>query len=208
MPVLAIVDEAIAQMRAGVAELEPPNMLVSKRLGDDDARAIARALLGNTTLTRLNLALNSITAVGASHLAAALSDSSSSNSSNSNSNRSGASTALAEIRLEFNSIGDAGAAAFAAALEASPALAAFNFRGNGITGVGTERLGSAIRAHPFCLAPIRPEQRMALVAGHFAQQCALARLPLDMVRRIATRYKVAQGRRVLGPGTRVTMAVA
>jgi hypothetical protein len=111
MPVLAIVDEAIAQMRAGVAELEPPNMLVSKRLGDDDARAIARALRGNTTLTRLNLALNSITAVGASHLAAALSGvavlTGSINSSiNSNSNRSGANTtALSEIRLEFNAIG-------------------------------------------------------------------------------------------------------
>jgi hypothetical protein len=52
--------------------------------------------------------------------------------------------------------------------------------------------------------PITAAQRLAFFSGHLRrthQQSPLTKLPLDMVRRILTRYKVAQGRRMWAAGT-------
>jgi hypothetical protein len=49
------------------------------------------------------------------------------------------------------------------------------------------------------LVPITAAQRLAFFTGHLRrthQRSPLTKLPLDMVRRILTQYKVAQGRRM------------
>jgi hypothetical protein len=69
---------------------------------------------------------------------------------------------------------------------------------NTLNAAGTAAFEAAVAANPFALVPFTPAQRMAFFTGHLrrpSQQSPLTRLPLDMVRRILTRYKVAQGRR-------------
>jgi Ran GTPase-activating protein (RanGAP) involved in mRNA processing and transport len=100
------VDEAIAQMRRGVARLEPEDLLSWKQLDDDDLRAIAVELRVNTTLTSLDLFTNSIGPAGAASLAEAL----------------GVNTALKGLNLGENSIGAAGAASLADALKVNSTL--------------------------------------------------------------------------------------
>jgi hypothetical protein len=88
------VEEAIAQMRRGVARLEPEEM--RKIIGDDDARAITAELRVNTTLTELLLRNNSIGDAGAASLAEALE----------------VNTALTVLNLNNNYIGGAGSVGF------------------------------------------------------------------------------------------------
>jgi hypothetical protein len=69
---------------------------------------------------------------------------------------------------------------------------------NSIGDAGTAAVKTAIDSNPFAAVRITPAQRMAFLTGHLRrpnQQSLLTRLPLDVIRRILTRYKVAQGRR-------------
>jgi Leucine-rich repeat (LRR) protein len=233
--VQVIVEEAIAQMRRGVADLKPYGMLWGKRLGDGDARALAAEL---ATLTELNLGNNSIGAAGAASLADALVVNStvaqldltansigdagaaslaevlrvnttltelylSQNSIGAEGAASlaealGVNTTLMGLNLGVNSIGDAGAASLADAIRANTALRGLNLGDNRISDAGASSLEAAVTSNPFALVPITPAQRLAFFTGHLrrpAQKSPLARLPLDVVRRILTRYTVAQGRR-------------
>jgi hypothetical protein len=79
------------------------------------------------------------------------------------------------------------------------ALKALDLNGNpDITDDGSDAIDAAITATPFALDRIHPGQRLAFLTGHLrraANPSPIARLPLDMVRRILTRYRVVQGRR-------------
>jgi Ran GTPase-activating protein (RanGAP) involved in mRNA processing and transport len=272
------VEEAISQMRRGVTELKPYVFLVGKKLGVDDARAIAAELPVNVSLTTLNLNGNSICDAGATSLAEALRVNTTLAVLNLRKTSIGAAggaslaaalrvnSALTELNLWNNSIGDAGAASLAEALKVNTALMELNLAGNSISNAGATSLAGALGvnsaltsldlgrnpignagAASFALAiganvtlrrlnlrsvsltvecsaalvaavessqlavPISPAQRLAFFTGHLrrpSQQSPLTKLPLDMVRRILTRYKVAQGRRVwvdgemfvVGPG--------
>jgi hypothetical protein len=101
---------------------------------------------------------------------------------------------LVDFSLRSNAIGDAGAREIAGALAANDALTAMELSYNDITGTGIKALQDAIVGNRVRV-PLNAEQRAVLALGHSRESCALARLPLDIVRRIATRYWVAQGQR-------------
>jgi hypothetical protein len=88
----AKVEIAITQIRRGVANLVPEDLLWDKKLGDVDARAIAAELRVNTALTRLDLFTNSIGPAGTALLAGVL----------------GVNTALTVLNLDDKYIGTAG----------------------------------------------------------------------------------------------------
>jgi hypothetical protein len=74
---------------------------------------------------------------------------------------------------------------------------------NSIGAAGSAALEAAVKANPFALVPITAAQRLAFFSGHLRrpnQRSPLTKLPLDMMRRILTRYRVAQGRRAWGGG--------
>jgi hypothetical protein len=69
---------------------------------------------------------------------------------------------------------------------------------NNITPPGFAAIEGAIASNPLALVPITPTQRLAFFTGHLrrpTQKSPVQRLPFDMVRRILTRYRVAQGKR-------------
>jgi hypothetical protein len=125
------VEDAIAQMRRGVAELEPEAMLSETVLGEDDERAIASELRVNTTLTTLDLSRNAIGAAGAASLAEALR----------------VNTALTELYLSHNSIGDVGAASLADALRVNSSLTKLILYINSIGDAGAASLAAALRSN-------------------------------------------------------------
>jgi hypothetical protein len=208
----ANVDKAIAQMRRGVAKLDPEDVLISEGLGDDDVRAsLAEALKVNTTLAELVLYHNTICAAGASSLAEAL----------------GVNTALTKLNLGSNPIRYPGAASLAEAMRVNTTLTTLDLshsylaarvppRSRGAIGINislkslivitnpvSAALEAAVASNPLALVPVTATQRMAFFTGHLRrthQQSPLTRLPYDMVRRILTRYKVAQGRREWAEG--------
>jgi hypothetical protein len=180
-------------------------------LDDGDARAVAAELGANTTLTELNLGMNSIGAAGAASLAAVLENNSALTTLSLDRNSIGAAgaaslaevlkvnTTLTGLNLCINLISDEGAWALAEALEVNTALTELNLEENDIRKVVFNAIENATKANPCALVPLTKRQRMAFFTGHLrrpSQQSPLTRLPLDMVRRILTQYSVAQGRRV------------
>jgi hypothetical protein len=102
-----------------------------------------------------------------------------------------------------NSIGAAGATSFAEALTVNTALARINLGDNSIGAAGAAALEAAVTSNPLALVPITAAQRPVFFTGHLRRAhnpSRLTKLPLDMVRRIITRYKVAQGRRKWASG--------
>jgi hypothetical protein len=69
---------------------------------------------------------------------------------------------------------------------------------------GVAAIKTAVVANPWTLVPVTRAQRWALLTGHLCrpggQRAPLHKLPLDVIRRIATRYMVAQGRRTWDGG--------
>jgi hypothetical protein len=115
-----------------------------------------------------------------------------------------ANTALTSLIVNSNSIGDAGAVSFAEALRVNAALMDINLWNNPFSAAGAAALEAAVASNPSSLVPVTAAQRMAFFTGHLRRQThqlsPLSRLPLDLVRRILTRYKVAQGKRVWDGG--------
>jgi hypothetical protein len=63
---------------------------------------------------------------------------------------------------------------------------------------GLAAIVAAIASNPLARVPFTAAQRFAFLSGHLrraSQRSPLKRLPLDIIRRILTRYTVAQGRR-------------
>jgi hypothetical protein len=83
-------------------------------------------------------------------------------------------------------------------LKVNTALKCLCLSDNPVGDASSAAIKTAIVSNPFAVVPIDSEQRMAFLTGHLRrpnQQSLLTRLPLDVIRRILTRYKVAQGRR-------------
>jgi hypothetical protein len=211
----ANVKRAIGQMRRGVARLKPEDLLCNKGLDADDARAIAAELEVNTTLTELNLWDNPIGDAGAASLADALRANTALALLILYKNLIGdagatalaevlaVNTTLTELNLFKNLIGDAGAASLADAFRINTTLTMLNLGSNSIGDAGSAALTAAVDSNPLVLVPLTEAQRWAFFAGHLrrpSQQSPLTKLPLEVVRRILTRYKVAQGRRERASG--------
>ena len=94
----------------------------------EDVRALAAALEKNSTVTSLDLVLNSIKDEGAERLAAALEKNST----------------VTRLILSGNDIGPEGVATLAAALETNSTLTSFHLRYNGIGDEGAARLAAAL----------------------------------------------------------------
>jgi hypothetical protein len=105
-------------------------------------------------------------------------------------------TALTGLDLCGNAVGDAGAIALAGAIGVNATLTYVALANNRIAGAGTAALETAIAANPRTLGPLTAAQRLAFVTGHLhrpSQRSPVAKLPLDMVRRILTQYMVGLG---------------
>jgi hypothetical protein len=89
------------------------------------------------------------------------------------------------------------------ALGVNVTLMKLNLRSNPLPAASLAALKAVVTFNPYALDRITPAQRLAFLMGHLRrpnQQSSLMRLPFDMVRRILTRYKVAQGRRTWDGG--------
>jgi Ran GTPase-activating protein (RanGAP) involved in mRNA processing and transport len=105
--------------------------------GDDFAAALSAAgLIGSARLAVLDLSENSITCVGAAHLAAALEAAADDR------------CALRQLDLGFNRVGDAGAAALARAVPAVASLASLELESNEVGDDGALALAEAVRMAP------------------------------------------------------------
>jgi hypothetical protein len=94
-------------------------------------------------------------------------------------------------------------------LKVNTALRCFWLGENPVGDAGSAAIKNAIDSNPFAAVRITPAQRMAFLTGHLRrpdQRSLLTRLPLDVIRRILTRYQVAQGRREWGAGERMEVA--
>ena len=103
--------------------------LLSGRIGDDGARAIAHALRGCEVLSVLDLSGNGIQDTGTEALSEAL-----------------RSCKLQRLSLASNCIGDDGARAIAHALRGCEVLSVLDLSGNDIQDTGTEALSEALRS--------------------------------------------------------------
>jgi hypothetical protein len=86
----------------------------------------------------------------------------------------------------------------AEALMVNSTLAALDLVGNSFGAAGSAAMEAAVSTNPVTLGPVTPAQRLAFFCGHLRRPSLLSsitKLPLDMVRRILTGYKVARGRR-------------
>jgi hypothetical protein len=146
------VEEAIAQMRRGVARLESDFMLWGKELDDDDLRAIAVELRVNTTLTSLDLGNDLISDAGAASLAEALK----------------VNTALKELNISANSILDVGGASLAKALTVNTTLTKLDLGSNSIGDAGAASLADALRIN-------NADDDLPLRQFHRRRGCHLAR---------------------------------
>jgi hypothetical protein len=177
----------------------------------NSATALAGALEVNTALRKLKLATNFIDSAGAAKLAAALRVNTALTDldlTNNNVGSAGAAalaealeinTALATIHLAGNSIDHTGSARLAAALRVNSSLTGLHLWHNEFDAAGAEHIVAAIDANPYALVRLTAAQRWAFLQGHVRrpgqQRSPVAKLPLDMIRRILTRYRVAQGTR-------------
>jgi Ran GTPase-activating protein (RanGAP) involved in mRNA processing and transport len=150
-------------------------------IGAAGASALAEALRENTTITELGLVNCDVGDEGAAALAEALE----------------VNTSLSGLDLPRNSIGTAGASALAEGLRGNSVLHRLTLYSNSNIGrAGEAAIDAAVKANPWVTVRLTPSQRFAFLAGCYCDFAAAKRLPLDIVRRILTRYPVAQGRRV------------
>jgi Ran GTPase-activating protein (RanGAP) involved in mRNA processing and transport len=129
--VLEIVEEAIGQMRRGVAQLEPERMLRSGQFDADDVRAIAAELAVNSTLKVLDLGCIGFGDKGAALLAETLARN----------------TTLGQLVIGGNRIGPTGAALLAKALARNTALRQLDVGSNGIRDEGAISLANVLKVN-------------------------------------------------------------
>jgi Ran GTPase-activating protein (RanGAP) involved in mRNA processing and transport len=163
------------------------------------------AQVARAWLVKLDLCMNSIGPAGMKHLGTALTV-----------NRS-----LRSLNLDSNDAGDDGAAAIAAALKVNESLESLNLGANDISETGLAAIVEAMDENRSLLTfilhdnnfdsadevvgamtrktmvpvPLTPFQRLAFLKGHFRAGCRISRVPLDIVRRILTCFRVCQGER-------------
>jgi hypothetical protein len=107
---------------------------------------------------------------------------------------------LTELDLGYNSIGAESITALAQTIEKhNDSLLTLHLAGNDIE-AGAGIMAPAIAANPAARVPLRPEQRFAFLTGcnhrTTASRSRKFRLPPDLVQRILTHYRVAQGTRI------------
>jgi hypothetical protein len=160
--------------------------LMGTRIGSAGAAALGAALAENATVTKLVLCHNKLCDEGAAAIAAGLRRN----------------TALLTLWVDQSSILADGARALVAALGDNTTLRELRPRcGAMAVEDDAEPVGGGALAPPPPIpptavrVPLTPAQRLMLLRGHRRASCPLSRLPPDIVRRILTRYCVAQGER-------------
>ena len=98
----------------------------------------------------------------------------------------GVNRSLSDLNLRGVSVGGEGEAAIAEALGVNNTLTTLNFG-------SYAELRAAVAAHRVAMHHLTPEQRLAFLSGQRCATSNIRRLPLDVIRRILLKYKVAQG---------------